>query len=79
MDFKPPPCDWNTLQFSICGAFVGMLYAAYLDIGLWTRGPDMVAQALGGLAGGALGAAALVAIVCGIRNLFVRIIRKHYS
>ena len=62
---------WNTLKFAMYGACLGLLYAAYLDMGLWTQGPDMIAQAFGGLFGGAIGGA----VLSGIRNLFVRFVR----
>jgi hypothetical protein len=66
---------WNTLKFAMYGACIGMLYAAYLDIGLWTQGPDMIARAFGGLIGGAVGGSVLGALLSGIRNLFVRFVR----
>jgi hypothetical protein len=67
--------NWNTLRFAGYGACVGMLYAAYQDIGLWTQGPDMIARAIGGLIGGAVGGAVLGSLLSGIRNLFVRLVR----
>ena len=44
---------WNTLRFAMYGACLGLLYAAFLEIGLWAQ-VDMYGQAGGGLIGGTL-------------------------
>ena len=49
---------WNTLRFAMYGACLGLLYAASLEIGLWTH-VDMSGQAGGGLIGGAIAGAIL--------------------
>ncbi len=64
------PQKWNTGRLTICGAFAGLAYA------VWGHAPDWgvqdLASTLGQLTGSTVGGAALVAIVSGIRNLFVR-------
>jgi len=57
------------------GACLGLLYAAYLDMGLRVQAPDVASQAVGGLIDGAIGGAVLGSLLAGIRNLFVRFIR----
>jgi hypothetical protein len=57
------------------GACLGLLYAAYLDMGLRVQGPDVASQAVGGLIDGAIGGAVLGSLLAGIRNLFERFIR----
>jgi hypothetical protein len=61
----------NTLRFAMYGACLGLLYAAFLEIGLWTH-PDMSGQAGGGLIGGTIVGGILGLLVAGFRNLFVR-------
>jgi hypothetical protein len=62
---------WNILRFAMYGACVGLLYAASLEIGLWTH-PDMYGQAGGGLIAGTLVGGILGLLISGFRNLFVR-------
>jgi len=62
---------WNTLRFAMYGACLGLLYAAFLEIGLWTH-PDVYGQAGGGLIGGTIAGAILGLLISGFRNLFVR-------
>ena len=62
---------WNTLRFAMYGACLGLLYAASLEIGLWTH-PDVYGQAGGGLIAGTITGAILGLLVSGFRNLFVR-------
>jgi hypothetical protein len=62
---------WNTLKVAMCGACLGLLYAASLEIGLWTH-PDVYGQAGGGLIGGTIAGAILGLLISGFRNLFVR-------
>ena len=62
----------NTLRFAIYGACLGLLYAAFLEIGLWTQ-VDMSGPAGGGLIGGTIAGAILGLLVSGFRNLFVRV------
>jgi hypothetical protein len=62
---------WNTLRVAIYGACLGLLYAAFLEIGLWTQ-VDISGQAGGGLIGGTIAGAILGSLVSGCRNLFVR-------
>ena len=61
----------NTLRFAMYGACLGLLYAAFLEIGLWAQ-VDMSGQAGGGLIGGTIVGAILGLLVSGFRNLFVR-------
>jgi hypothetical protein len=44
---------WNTLRVAMYGACLGLLYAAFLEIGLWAQ-VDMYGQAGGGLIGGTI-------------------------
>ena len=62
---------WNTLKVAMYGACLGLLYAASLEIGLWTH-PDVYGQAGGGLIGGTIAGAILGLLISGFRNLFVR-------
>ncbi len=66
------PQKWDTGRLAIYGAFGGL----GLAVGIIRAGPTIIqgeiAGSLGGLAGSALGVAVLVALVSGIRNLFVR-------
>jgi hypothetical protein len=55
------------------GACLGLLYAAFLEMGLWAQ-VDMSGQAGGGLIGGTIAGAILGLLVSGFRNLFVRFI-----
>jgi hypothetical protein len=64
---------WNTLRFAMYGACLGLLYVAFLEIELWTQGPDMIGQAVRGLIGGTIAGAILGSLISGFRNLFVRI------
>jgi hypothetical protein len=65
---------WNILRFAMYGACVGLLYAASLEIGIWTH-PDMYGQAGGGLIAGTLVGGILGLLISGFRNLFVRFFR----
>jgi hypothetical protein len=62
---------WNPLRVAMYGACLGLLYAASLEIGLWTH-PDMYGQAGGGLISGTVVGAILGLLVSGFRNLLVR-------
>jgi hypothetical protein len=62
---------WNTLRFAMYGACLGLLYAASLEIGLWTHS-DIYGQAGAGLIGGTIVGAFLGLLISGFRNLFVR-------
>jgi len=62
---------WNTLKVAMYGACLGLLYAAFLEIGLWTQ-VDMSGQAGGGLIVGTMTGAILGLLISGFRNLFVR-------
>ena len=62
---------WNTLRFSMYGACLGLLYAAFLEIGLWAQ-VDMYGQAGGGLIGGTIVGGILGLLISGFPNLFVR-------
>ena len=62
---------WNTLRFAMHGACLGLLYAAFLEIGLWAQ-VDMYGQAGGGLIGGTIAGGILGLLISGFRNLFVR-------
>ena len=53
------------------GACLGLLYAAFLEIGLWAQ-VDMYGQTGGGLIGGTIVGGILGLLVSGFRNLFVR-------
>ena len=62
---------WNTLRFAMYGACLGLLYAAFLEIGLWAQ-VDMYGQAGGRLIGGTIVGGILGLLISGFRNLFVR-------
>jgi len=62
---------WNTLRVAMYGACLGLLYAAFLEIGLWAQ-VDMYGQAGGGLIGGTIAGGILGLLISGFRNLFVR-------
>ena len=64
------PQKWNTGRLTIYGAFAGLAYAVWGHAPDW--GVEPLSSTLGTLTGGTVGGAALVAIVSGIRNLFVR-------
>ena len=53
------------------GACLGLLYAAFLEIGLWAQ-VDMCGQGGGGLIGGTIVGGILGLLISGFRNLFVR-------
>jgi hypothetical protein len=53
------------------GACLGLLYAAFLEIGLWAQ-VEMYGQAGGGLIGGTIVGGILGLLISGFRNLFVR-------
>ena len=53
------------------GACLRLLYAAFLEIGLWAQ-VDMYGQAGGGLIGGTIVGGILGLLISGFRNLFVR-------
>ena len=61
----------NTLRFAMYGACLGLLYAAFLEMGLWAQ-VDMYGQAGGGLIGGTIVGGILGLLISGFRNLFVR-------
>ena len=65
---------WNTRRAQGYAAIVGALYTGLLSIATEGVAPggDALAAWLGSAAGGALAAAAIVGIVCGGRNMFVR-------
>jgi hypothetical protein len=66
--------NWNTRRAQGYAAVVGALYTGFLSMateGVAPGGDALVAW-LASAAGGALGAAAIVGIVCGLRNKFVR-------
>ena len=58
---------WNPLRVAMYGACLGLLYAASLEIGLWTH-PDVYGQAGGGLIGGTIAGAILGLLISGFRN-----------
>ncbi len=64
------PQKWDTGRLAIYGVFGGLAFGI---VGAW---PIMIQEGITGslvyLVGSALGGAALVALVSGIRNLFVR-------
>ena len=64
------PQKWNTGRLAVYGAFGG------LAVGIILAGPIMIQEGITGslvyLVSSALGGAALMALVSGIRNLFVR-------
>jgi hypothetical protein len=62
---------WNMPRVAMYGACLGLLYAAFLEIGLWTH-VDISGQAGGGLIGGTIAGAILGLLISGFRNLFVR-------
>jgi hypothetical protein len=62
---------WNALRFAMYGACLGLLYAASLEIGLWTH-LDMYGQAGGGLIAGTIVGGILGLLISSFRNLFVR-------
>jgi hypothetical protein len=62
----------NMLKFAMYGACLGLLYAAFLEIGLWAQ-VDMSGQAGGGLIGGTIVGAILGVLVSSFRSLFVRL------
>jgi hypothetical protein len=64
---------WDTLRIALWGAAFGVAYSAIkLTIdGFATLNSDSLAYA-GGLFGGAVGGAAIFAIVSGMRNLILR-------
>lgn len=64
------PQKWNTGRLTIYGAFAGLAYAVVRNAPDW--GVEPLASTLGTLTGGTVGGAALVAIVSGLRNLFIR-------
>ena len=58
---------WNTARIALAGAVIGIVYTS-IDSGLWQL---QVGEIVGSLICGAIGGAALFAIVSGLRNLFV--------
>ena len=62
---------WNTLRFAMYGACLGLLYAAFLEIGLWAQ-VDMYGQAGGGLIGGTIVGGIIGLLISGFPNLFIR-------
>jgi hypothetical protein len=65
---------WNTRRAQGYAAVIGALYTALFSIGTEGVAPggDALIAWLASAAGGALAAAAIVGIVCGVRNMFVR-------
>ena len=64
------PTKWNTSRLTTYGALGGLLIGVVRG---WHWVPDgEIATALGFFVGGAVGGAAVVAIVSGIRNFLVR-------
>jgi hypothetical protein len=63
---------WNTGRLALYGAAVGCMYGAVANMSYWTGSAEMVLEAIGGVVGGGVGGAAVVAIVSGVRNLLVR-------
>jgi hypothetical protein len=61
----------NTLRFAMYGACLGLLDAAFLEIGLWTQ-VDMSGPAGGRFIGGTI-ARAILFLLSGFRNHFVRV------
>ena len=64
------PKKWNTRRLALYGAFVGLAYSVFNHAANW--GVEPVSFTIGGLTGGAVGGAALLAAASGIRNLFIR-------
>ncbi len=64
------PKKWNTRRLALYGAFFGLAYAVFDIAANW--GVQPVLFTIGGLLGGAVGGAALLASASGIRNLFIR-------
>jgi hypothetical protein len=62
---------WNTSRLALYGAAGGSLLAAYDLAGQWSFAPNSLADCAGGLFGGAVGGALLVAAAAGLRNLIV--------
>jgi len=62
---------WNTLRLAMYGACLGLLYAAFLEIGLWAQ-VDMYGQAGGGLIGGTIVGGIIGLFISGFPNRFVR-------
>src|SRR6202140_4299073 len=69
---------WNTFKVAMYGACLGLLYAASLEIGLWTH-PDVYGQAGGGLIGGTFSGAILGLFIWGFRNSFFRFLADAIS
>jgi hypothetical protein len=63
---------WNTPRLALYGAAAGTLYSAYDLAGHWSLDPNALASCVGGLFGGAVGGAILVAAASGLRNLAIR-------
>lgn len=63
---------WDTIRIAFYGAFVGCLYGAYANGPYWNGNTGDVLEAMGGVVGGGIGAAAIAAAVSGIRNLLIR-------
>lgn len=64
------PQKWNTTRIAICGAAIGGVYTlAKLGVG----DPYLhIGESIAAMFGGALGGAALFAMVSGVRNMFIR-------
>lgn len=61
---------WNTLKFALYAAFFGAAWVAFTEP-LPSGSGAVWARYLGNLIGGAVGLAAMVAVVSGARNFFV--------
>jgi hypothetical protein len=67
-----PTDRWNTYRLCGYGAIAGALYGVIAPHFSWfNSSTEAILFDLGGIAGAALGAAVLVGIVSGLRNLFV--------
>ena len=66
------PKKWNTPRLAIYGAFAGLAYAIFNAVGTWSIETNAIAANIGGLIGGTVGGALLVAGASGVRNFFVR-------
>lgn len=65
------PTLWDTPRLALYGAAGGLLFAAYDLAGQWSFTLDVLANCAGGLLGGAVGGALLVAAAAGLRNLII--------
>jgi hypothetical protein len=63
---------WNTLRIAAYVGIAGLIWTAFQTAGYWTLGPESEARAIGKMAGGFVGGAALGAIFSGLRNVWLR-------